>query len=302
MTKSVMSLPASSRNMCSNMFLVFGFLISACSAKSPLPDISPLYPFNGGNSFKPTPFAPANDQAWINMMWWKSLAGKPVESAPGRVDPYDDGPHSFNQDLLDRLTEGTVPGITPGAYQKWTQFSNPAADYIGYGLFSNPLGHKGNTPPLGSTLFQPGNDLFWLMQFLQAQHRTPGGPIENNLLNQYNYLLNSQAPLKVDPYANYWAFKNSLRKRRSVGEEEGVGEDEDDDDIVVVKMVKASAMEDEEAAAEAEAQDAAEAQDEAEEQDAAEEEEEEEEVVVDYRDWYENTYLPWYEQWDQKMA
>jgi len=32
------------------------------------------------------------------------------------------------------------------------------------------------------------------------------------------------------------------------------------------------------------------------------EEEEEEEVVVDYRDWYENTYLPWYEQWDQKMA
>merc|ERR1711970_683629 len=197
----VMSLPASSRNMCSNMFLVFGFLISACSAKSPLPDISPLYPFNGGNSFKPTPFAPANDQAWINMMWWKSLAGKPVESAPGRVDPYDDGPHSFNQYLLDRLTEGTVPGITPGAYQKWTQYSNPAADYIGYGLFSNPLGHKGNTPPLGSTLFQPGNDLFWLMQFLQAQHRTPGGPI-----------------------------------------------------------------------------------------------------VVDYRDWYENTYLPWYEQWDQKMA
>merc|ERR1712179_707198 len=109
----VMTLPASSRNMCSNMFFVFGFLISACSAKSPLPDISPLYPFNGGNSFKPTPFAPANDQAWI----------------------------------------------------------------------------------------------------------------DNNLLNQYNYLLNSQAPLKVDPYANYWAFKNSLRKRRSVD-----GEEEDEDD------------------------------------------------------------------------
>merc|ERR1719369_1374889 len=271
MTKSVMSLPANSRNMCSNMFLVFGLLISACSAKSPLPDISPLYPFNGGNSFKPTPFAPANDQAWINMMWWKSLAGKPVESVPGRVDPYDDGPHSFNQYLLDRLTEGTVPGITPGAYQKWTQYSNPAADYIGYGLFSNPLGHKSNLPPLGSTLFQPGNDLFWLMQFLQAQHRTPGGPIENNLLNQYNYLLNSQAPLKVDPYANYWAFKNSLRKRRSVDGEEN--DEDEDDNVAVEEMVKASAMEDEEAAAEAEAQDAAEAQEAAEEQDAAEEEE-----------------------------
>merc|ERR1712179_843468 len=164
------------------------------------------------------------------------------------------------------------------------------------------------------TLFQPGNDLFWLMQFLQAQHRTPGGPIDNNLLNQYNYLLNSQAPLKVDPYANYWAFRNSLRKRRSVD-----GEEEDEDDNVAVEeMVKASAMEDEEAAAEAEAQDAAE------EEDANindvypdilrsyraylgadpthEEEEEEEEVVVDYRDWYENTYLPWYEQWDRKMA
>jgi len=324
---NVMSLTSSSRNLCSNMFLVFGFLISACSAKSPLPDISPLYPFNGGNSFKPTPFAPANDQAWINMMWWKSLAGKPVESAPGLVNPYDDNPHSIDQYLLARLEDKTVPGITPGAYQKWTQYSNPAADYIGYGLFSNPLGHKGNTPPLGSTLFQPGNDLFWLMQFLQAQHRTPGGPIENNLLNQYNYLLNSQAPLKVDPYANYWAFKNSLRKRRSADGEEN--DEDEDDNVVVEEMVKASAMEDEEAAAEAEAQDAAEAQEAAEEQDAAEEEEanindiypdilrsyraylgadptheeeEEEEVVVDYRDWYENTYLPWYEQWDQKMA
>merc|ERR1711910_227334 len=201
------------------------------------------------------------------MMWWKSRAGFFFLFVFCLVNPYDDNLHSINQYLLARLEDKTMPGITPGAYQKWTQYSNPAADYIGYGLFSNPLGHKGNTPPLGSTLFQPGNDLFWLMQFLQAQHRTPGGPIENNLLNQYNYLLNSQAPLKVDPYANYWAFKNSLRKRRSV--EEGDGDNEDDDDNVVVeKMVKASAMEDEEAAAAAEAQDAAGEQDAAEEEEA----------------------------------
>ena len=184
-----------------------------------------VFQFNGGKSFTPTPFAPANDQAWINMMWWKSLAGKPVESKQGFIDPYDNDAKSWNKFLLAMLKDKSnpIPGITPGAYQKWTQFSNPAADYIGYGLFSNPLGHKSKLPPLGSTLFQPGNDGFWLMQYLQAQGRQPGDKISNNMLKQYSYLLNSQPPLSVDPYANYWAFKNSLsgegvptyRKRRS---------------------------------------------------------------------------------------
>merc|ERR1712013_409275 len=154
------------------------------------------------------------------------------------------------------------PGITPGAYQKWTQFSNPAADYIGYGLFSNPLGHKSKLPPLGSTLFQPGNDGFWLMQFLQAQGRQPGDKISNNMLKQYSYLLNSQPPLSVDPYANYWAFKNSLsnegpssyRKKRSAEDEED--EEEDDENDVVEAIVKANVKEDEEAAEAVAAQDA----------------------------------------------
>jgi len=323
--------PNISRNMNFNMFLLLGFL-SACSA-SYKPDLSPLYPFNGGNSFDPTPFAPPNDQAWINMMWWKSLAGKPVESLPGLVDPYDEDVDSINQFLLWALKEGNIPGITPGAYQKWTQFSNPAADYIGYGLFSNPLGHKAKLPPLGSTLFQPGNDMFWLMQYLQAQDRNPGDKITNDLLKQYNYLLNSQAPLSVDPYANYWAFKNSYpqRKRRSVDDED----DEDDEENVIVEaMVKASVKEDEDAVAEVAAQDAAEEEESntddmypdilrgqrSEEGDVVVDHrnwyentflprsyetdpthEEEDEVVVDYSDWYENTYLPWYEKWDKQM-
>merc|ERR1712002_1064143 len=299
---SVMLPPSISRSMNSNIFLLLGVL-SACSATYK-PDLSPLYPFNGGNSFEPTPFAPPNDQAWINMMWWKSLAGKPVESLPGLVDPYEEDPTSINQFLLWALKDGNIPGITPGAYQKLTQFSNPAADYVGYGLFSNPLGHKAKLPPLGSTLFQPGNDLFWLMQFLQAQGRDPNGPIKNNLLNQYNYLLNSQAPLSVDPYANYWAFKNSQRKRRSVDDDE-----DDEENVIVEAMVKASVKEDEDAVAEVAAQDAAEEESDTDiypdilrgqrsyETDSTDDDD----AVVDYRDWYENTYLPWYETWDQQM-
>merc|ERR1711970_56587 len=258
---SVMVPPSISRNMNFYIFLVLGFL-SACSATYK-PDLSPLYPFNGGNSFDPTPFAPPNDQAWINMMWWKSLAGKPVESLPGLVDPYDEDLDSINQFLLWALKEGNIPGITPGAYQKWTQFSNPAADKI-----------------------------------------------TNNLLKQYNYLLNSQAPLSVDPYANYWAFKNSYskRKRRSVEDDE-----DDEENVIVEAMVKASVKEDEDAVAEVAAQDAAE-EEESNTDDVYPDilrgqrsyetdptHEEEDDVVVDYRDWYENTYLPWYETWDKRM-
>merc|ERR1712055_92449 len=72
--------------------------------------------------------------------------------------------------------------------------------------------------------------------------------------------------------------KNSQRSRRSV-------DDDDEENGIVEAMVKSSVKEDEDAVAEGAAQDAA----------------EEEEVVVDYRDWYENTYLPWYETWDQQM-
>merc|ERR1712243_148015 len=111
----------------------------------------------------------------------------------------------------------------------------------------------------------------WLMQFLQAQNRKPGGPISNDMLKQYSYLLNSQAPLSVDPYANYWAFKNSLsnegpgpssygRKKRAAGEEEHDDEHEDDEDddenVIVEAIVKASVKEDEEAAEAVAAQDA----------------------------------------------
>merc|ERR1719153_1993836 len=189
---------------------------------------SPLYPFNGGNSFSPAPFAPANDQSWNDFMWWKSLAGSPVESVPGLVDPYDEAPDSFNQWLLTGGPNGGMPtGITPASYAKFTQHSNPAAAYVAYGLFSNPLGHESDIPALGSTLFQPGNDMFWLLQLLQGNNRAEGSPIDNNMIRQYSYLLNSQPPHSVDPIANYWAFTNAggvieqpsyTRRRRSADE------------------------------------------------------------------------------------
>merc|ERR1711889_47439 len=175
------------------VFSLFGLfaLSSAFYGKQ----LKPLYPFNGGESFETTPFAPANDQAWINMMWWKSLAGKPVESAMGPVDPYNTDEFSFNNFLLDALKE------------------------------TNPAGIESDLPAMGSTLFQPGNDLFWLLQWLQGKTRSSGGAIDNSLLKQYSYLLNSQEPFSVDPYANYWAFSNSdpapsSRRRRSAEEEE----------------------------------------------------------------------------------
>jgi len=267
-------------------------------------------------------------------MWWKSLAGKPVESKMGLVDPYEKDAESFNQFLLAKLADKSIPGITPGAYQKWTQFSNPAADYIGYGLFSNPLGHKGNLPPLGSTLFKPGNDGFWLMQFLQAQNRKADEAISNNMLKQYSYLLNSQPPFSVDPYANYWAFKNSLsnegpssyRQKRAADDEED--EDEDDENDVVEAIVKANVKEGEEAAEAVAAQDAEDDDEEDHEEEFMtddtypdildnairggrsynmyettheEEDEDEDTEVIDYRDWYDNVYLPWYANWEREM-
>merc|ERR1712126_80282 len=256
------------------VFSLFGLfaLSSAFYGKQ----LKPLYPFNGGESFETTPFAPANDQAWINMMWWKSLAGKPVESAMGPVDPYNTDEFSFNNFLLDALKETDpakkIAGITPGAYQKWTQYSNPAADYIGYSLFSNPMGIESDLPAMGSTLFQPGNDLFWLLQWLQGKTRSSGGAIDNSLLKQYSYLLNSQEPYSVDPYANYWAFSNSdpapsSRRRRSAEEEEerALGE-------------RAAAVGRAPAVSEAV-----------------------EPEVVDYRVWYEETYLPWYEEFERQQ-
>merc|ERR1711911_506242 len=125
----------------------------------------------------------------------------------------------------------------------------------------------------------------------QAQDRTPGEQISNNLLNQYNYLLNSQAPLSVDPYANYWAFKNSQRSRRSVDDEE--------DQDAVAEVAAQDAAEEEESNTDDIYPDILRGQRSYVESDPSHEEEEE--VVVDYRDWYENTYLPWYETWDQQM-
>merc|ERR1712114_47030 len=292
------------------VFSLFGLfaLSSAFYGKQ----LKPLYPFNGGESFETTPFAPANDQAWINMMWWKSLAGKPVESAMGPVDPYNTDEFSFNNFLLDALKETDpakkIAGITPGAYQKWTQYSNPAADYIGYSLFSNPMGIESDLPAMGSTLFQPGNDLFWLLQWLQGKSRGTDGAIDNSLLKQYNYLLNSQEPYSVDPYANYWAFSNSdpapsRRRRAAVDEEDNKAVEatvnanmktgDDAADAIAADEEEEKALGERAAAEKASLERAAAGK--------AYVGEAVEPEVVDYRVWYEETYLPWYEEFERQQ-
>jgi len=217
-------------------------------------------------------------------MFWKSLSGSPVESVPGLVDPYDEAPDSFNQWLL------TQSGITPAAYAKYTQPSNPAAAYVGYGLYSNPLGHESDVPALGSTLFQPGNDMFWLLQLLQGKNRPEGSPIDNNLIRQYSYLLNSQAPLAVDPIANYWAFDNaggviehssSSRRRRSADEAHEAAAEAHGIAAEAAAIADAAALEAEETAI-LEAYEA-------------------EQAAIDYQEWYEGTYVPWYQDYQMQM-
>merc|ERR1712178_120226 len=112
--------------------------------------------------------------------------------------------------------------------------------------------------------------------------RSSGGAIDNSLLKQYSYLLNSQEPFSVDPYANYWVFSNSdpapsSRRRRSAEEAE-------EDNKAVEASVNANMKTGDEAAdAIAAAVGRAPAVSEAVEPE-----------VVDYRVWYEETYLPWY--------
>jgi len=210
-----------------------------------------------------------------------------VESVPGLVDPYDEAPDSFNQWLLTGGPNGGMPtGITPAAYAKFTQHSNPAAAYVGYGLYSNPLGHESDVPALGSTLFQPGNDMFWLLQLLQGKNRDPNAAIDNNLIRQYSYLLNSQPPNPVDPIANYWAFSNaggviepettSSRRRRSADEAHEAAAEAHGIAAEAAAVAEAAALE-------------------------ADEAYEAEQAAIDYQEWYEGTYVPWYHDYQMQM-
>merc|ERR1711903_185522 len=67
-----------------------------------------------GNQMAKAPFAPANDDAWLNYMFWQSLAGKPVESQSGLVDPYDE--------VAGSLTNGCRLGVMMVAWP-WTHGS-----------------------------------------------------------------------------------------------------------------------------------------------------------------------------------
>ena len=151
-----------------------------------------------------SPFAPANDEAWRDYMYWQSLGGNPVESRPSQVNAYDDDEGSFNQWMLTGGPEGGM-AVSPGEYQKYTQHSNPGAQYLAYDLFSG--GVEGST--LGSSLFQRGNSNFWYPQLLNAMNRVPGSPIDNNMLRHFMFNYNSFPPNQINPlnpWANYLAF------------------------------------------------------------------------------------------------
>merc|ERR1712000_736287 len=106
-----------------------------------------------------------------------------------------------------------------------------------------------------------------------------GSPIDNNLIRQYSYLLNSQAPLAVDPIANYWAFDNaggviehssSSRRRRSADEAHDAAAEAHGIAAEAAAIADAAALEAEEAA-------------------------------IDYQEWYEGTYVPWYQDYQMQM-
>jgi len=265
----------------------------------------PLYPFQSAATT--APFAPSNDEAYINYMWWNQLSGTPVESQLSVVDAYDEDADSFNQWMLTGGADGGMPGgITPGSYQKYTQPSNPGAQYISYNLFSNPGGLESEYPAPGSTLFQPNNQ-FWFLQYLQGLERTEGSPIGNNMLRQYTYLLNSIAPNQKDPYANYWAYDNALnslstekkrRRRRQIDPEEQAAQEAEE---AQAAAEEAAAQEVEDALAAAAEAEAALDSEEAEAAIASEESQAAIEAA-EYEEWYNNTYAPWYQAYMHQMA
>merc|ERR1712059_228811 len=85
----------------------------------------------------------------------------------------------------------------------YTQQSNPASSYLGYDLFSG--GGGGN---MGSDLAHP-NYPFWMMQWLNGQDRVAGSAIDNNMLRNWVFLLNSMqsanypAYRPIAPWANF---------------------------------------------------------------------------------------------------
>merc|ERR1719318_2532484 len=85
----------------------------------------------------------------------------------------------------------------------YTQQSNPAASYLGYDLFSG--GGGGN---MGSDLAHPNNP-FWTMQLWNGMDRQAGSAIDNNMLRNWVFLLNSMqsanypAYRPIAPWANF---------------------------------------------------------------------------------------------------
>merc|ERR1719228_2118633 len=111
----------------------------------------------------------------------------------------------------------------------------------------------------------------------------PNAAIDNNLIRQYSYLLNSQPPNAVDPIANYWAFSNAggvieplptSRRRRSA--------DEAHEAAAEAHGIAAAAAAVAEEIANLEAYEA-------------------EQAAIDYQEWYEGTYVPWYQDYQIQM-
>merc|ERR1712129_403235 len=123
------------------------------------------------------------------------------------------------------------------------------------------------------------------------------------MLRQYTYLLNSIAPNQKDPYANYWAYDNALkstekksRRRRQIDPEEQAAQEADEAQAAAEDAEEAAAQEVEDAlAAEADLDAAAHEAQQAAAHEAGQ-------AALDYEEWYNNTYLPWYHDYQRQMA
>eukprot|EP00092_Neocalanus_flemingeri_P013448 GFUD01014500.1.p1 GENE.GFUD01014500.1~~GFUD01014500.1.p1 ORF type:complete len:218 (-),score=35.17 GFUD01014500.1:132-785(-) len=174
------------------------------------------FPYQSG-----VPFAPHSEDAYQNYMFLSQLGGNPVESQTPLVDPYDEEDGSFNQYLLYGGDDGGMAaGITPELYQLYTQYSNPAAQHLGYSLFSpqkaaSTAGY--NQQNYEKSLWGNNMKMYWLSQYFQGA-RQPGTALDTSMLN--SYMLMQSMYGGMNPYIAYnhyynQAGANKKRKRRS---------------------------------------------------------------------------------------
>jgi len=164
------------------MVYAFGF----SSAQNTWPNLN--YPLNYG-----PPFAPANDNAFMNYLFLNQLKDPTsAGSQDPKINPYDDDADSFNTFALWAIEQGLM---TPGAYQRWTQYSDPGATYKGYRGYAAPGQSSAGT---GLNMFGPNMNWFWYMQMMTSMNQVEGTALDNSMLQ--NYLMMNNYYSGVNPY------------------------------------------------------------------------------------------------------